>query len=105
MEPKTIKKLVETPAWLQTLEPMKGYSRTHDDNDGTGEGVLSVMFDRMGDAYVSIDGSIALRFRTGFSGGGNSERTRMALVILAEAMRLDGLERPEMPNDDSATGR
>jgi hypothetical protein len=97
MDAAKIKKLVESPGWIATLAVMTPYTRTHDDHDGTCEGKLCVMFDRMGDAYVSIESDEAsppLRFRTGFSGGGNSERTRMALVILAEAMRLDELDRP-----------
>ena len=92
------KRVLENPFWIPTLEPDKVFSRLHDDHDGTREGTINVFFDRMGDAYVSIEGRDSrsnglLRFRT-VGGGGLSERTRNALMILAEAIRLDNKDCP-----------
>ncbi len=95
-----VKKVLEHPFWISTLRADATYERTHDDHDGTFEGKIAVSFDRMGDAWLTVDKSStfgsALRFRT-FGGGGNSLRTRAALMILAEAIRLDNEERPENP--------
>jgi len=56
-----------------------------------------VIFDRMGDAYLSTGSGKDIRFRT-YGGGGMSLRTRAALLILAEAIRLDNEDRPiDMP--------
>jgi len=102
---KDTKRVLENPFWIQTLHPNTNYSRLHDDHDGTCEGTLNVFFDPMGDAFVSIEGPrdrpqalCYLRFRT-FGGGGMSQRTRNALMILAEAMRLDNVDCP--PGDPS----
>jgi hypothetical protein len=92
---KTIKKILETPYWQPTLHPDTCYVRQHDDHDGEPLGGLRVFFDEFGDAYVSTDLHPCLRFRTPM-GGGQSERTRMALMILAEAIRLDNEERPQI---------
>lgn len=94
MNAKTSKKLLEASFWPDALRAETGYRRLHDDHDGTYQGWLGVYFDRMGDAYLSIDGSPALRFRT-WGGGGMSERTRNALVLLAEAIRMDNEDRPQ----------
>jgi len=94
MDSKTVKKLVEKPYWLETLNTECEYRRQHDDHDGEPKGGLMVMFDPMGDAYISTDNNAWLRFRT-FGGGGQSLRTRNALMILAEAIRLDNQDRPQ----------
>lgn len=91
MNGKIIKQALETPYWLDTVEGETAYRRQHDDTDGGTEGVLQVFFDKMGDAHVSIDNSHWLRYRT-YGGGGVSLRTRTALMILAEAIRLDNEE-------------
>lgn len=88
-----IKKLLESSFWPEMLETNKCYSRLHDDHDGTNTGHINVTIDTMGDVYLSIDppnpfGYGSLRFRT-WGGGGVSLRTRNALLILAEAIRLD----------------
>lgn len=83
-----IQRILETPYWIKTIHPDTIYQRNHDDHDGKPKGGLVVMFDKMGDAYISIDNCPHLRFRT-FGGGGLSLRTRTALMILAEAIRLD----------------
>ena len=94
MNPKTIKKALETPYWIPTLKAHTQYIRQHDDHDGEPQGGLMVLFDQMGDAYVACDNGPWLRFRT-FGGGGRSERTRNALMILAEAIRLDNETAPQ----------
>ena len=94
MNTKTIKKAVEEPYWLEMLKTETAYRRQHDDHDGEPKGGLMVMFDQMGDAYISTDNHPWLRFRT-HGGGGQSLRTRNALMILAEAIRLDNEDRPQ----------
>ena len=94
MNPKTIKKALGEPYWLETLCTRVDYRRQHDDHDGQPKGGLMVMFDEMGDAYISTDNHPWLRFRT-WGGGGRSLRTRNALMILAEAIRLDNKEHPQ----------
>jgi hypothetical protein len=89
-----IKRLLEHPTWPPHLQARTPYRRLHDDHDGKREGHLRVVFSDDGDAWVSIPDvppGEGLRFRTGI-GGGRSLRTRAALLILAEAMRLDNEE-------------
>lgn len=97
--PDTIEALLEAHFWLPSLETMTSYERLHDDHDGTREGTLCVMFSPDGDARVWIEGSedtpsSSLRFRMPGQGGGLSRYTRVALLILAEAIRRDNLEIP-----------
>ena len=92
--PALIRTILESYFWLPDIKTMERYERLHDDHDGTRLGQIQVMFDPNGDAYVSILGdaherSPTLRFRMPGSGGGLSPRTRVALLILAEAIRLD----------------
>ena len=92
-----IREFLESPVWPENLVDREFYTRLHDDHDGTREGTLHVMFGCDGDAYISIHDAPpfgALRFRT-FSGGGKSLRTRAALLLLAEAIRLDNEEYPQ----------
>ena len=104
MDSKQAKRLLESHFWLQTVESDTAYRRQHDDTDGGTLGVLQVTFDRMGDAYVSIDKSEWLRFRTG-GGGGASLRTRTALMLLAEAIRLDNAENDRSQSNVKAVPR
>ncbi len=92
----TIRKFLEEPYWISELSSEEEYMRLHDDCDGTSTGILSVVIDRYGDAYVATDvGQLRnLRFRT-FGGGGDSPRVRNALMILAYAIKLDNEERPQ----------
>lgn len=81
--------ILEDHFWLDTIDDRTAYSRTQDDTDGDPtNGVLRVMFSQDGDAWISINGHSLIRFRTQ-NGGGRSPRTRTALLILAEAIRLD----------------
>lgn len=97
-----VKFLLEEPFWLNTLVADKVYSRLHDDHDGTFIGHVSIQFTRDGDAWLNIVARPmeTLRFRMPFSGGGTSPRVRNALMILAEAIRLDNEENPlETPDE------
>lgn len=89
---KRIHEILEEPFWLHTLDAANTYSRQHDDTDGKNEGFLNVMFTKDGDAWIAIDVRNFLRFRMPLDGGGRSPRTRNALLILAEAIRLDNEE-------------
>lgn len=94
---KEASRVLENPFWLPTLSTKDSYTRTHDDHDGTYTGKICVGFDVMGDAWLILDPpsfGITMRFRTA-GGGGRSLRTRNALMLLAEAIRLDNLEKPE----------
>ena len=77
---------------------MEPYRRLYDDHDGTFQGEIVVMFSPDGDARLTVTdhrgaGVPMLRFRMP-QGGGQSLRTRVALLILAEAIRLDDEEHP-----------
>ena len=76
--------------WLQTLATQIGYTRRHDDTDGRRdhEQDLTVCIGPDGDAWITAGGGQVLLFRT-YAGGGQSLRTRQALMVLAEAIRLD----------------
>ena len=90
--PEIIQALLESNFWLSSIETMSPYERLHDDHDGTELGRLNIMFSPDGDARIWIEGnkmSDTLRFRMPMGGGGMSPRTRVALLILAEAIRLD----------------
>lgn len=91
-----VRDLLENPFWLPSITPYEQYARTHDDCEGDRSQQLVVGFSEDGDAWVSIEGEPlgALRFRVPMIGGGLSGRTRSALMILAEAIRLDNEERP-----------
>lgn len=90
-----IQKIVETPDWIPTLEPMTTYQRVQDDCDGDRRQRLEVMVGVDGDMHVRILGErTSLRFRNYF-GGGASLRVHRALMILAEAIRLDNAENPQ----------
>lgn len=85
-----IKDILETPFWLESLSSDNLYFRTHDDNDGEKSQGVGVAFSPDGDAWL-MPHMETLRFRT-FMGGGASLRVRNALIILAEAIRLDNGE-------------
>ncbi len=89
------RRVLNSPFWIPELHTNTVYSRLHDDHDGTRKGVISVQFDQQGDAWLSTDmhRGPPLRFRME-GGGGLSLRVRNALMILAEAIRLDNLDRP-----------
>lgn len=86
-----VKVLLELEPILPHLEPFVRYERTQDDCDGDRTDMVVVTLDPFGDVYLSTEQPGCKRFRT-FSGGGNSHRVRRALLILAEAIRLDNEE-------------
>lgn len=89
--------LIEGEFWPETLNLQTAYVRRHDDTDGnTGpEQEIGVAFGPDGDAWITLPGFRSLRFRT-WSGGGQSLRVRKALMVLAEAIRRDNEERPQV---------
>lgn len=90
-----IKEVLETPYWIPTLKADHSYFITNDDCDGNLHEGISVMMDSQGDAWITVSDKKAYssaRMRT-FAGGGHNHRTRNALMILAEAIRLDN-EKP-----------
>lgn len=99
------RELLQSYFWLKTLKPNTRYVRLQDDHDGEYRGTLSVTIGEDGDAWVSLDEANA-RFRMPGFGGGASQYTRTALVILAEAIRRDNAEHPRRsaPTKESEHG-
>lgn len=90
--------LLEEPFWLSTLQTNVLYQRFEDDSP---RGFISVAFSPDSDGWIEVssrpdpnEGGSVFRFRTEF-GGGQSLRVRNALMVLAEAIRLDNAERPQ----------
>lgn len=102
-----IRELLESFYWLPGLKPNVRYSRLHDDHDGKRNGHISVFIGEDGDVWVNpIDENAGgLRFRMPLHGGGASPRVRAALVILAEAIRLDNEESPHQSAADIVGAR
>lgn len=94
-----VHRLLESNFWLPKLSTKEMYSRQHDDHDGTWTGKLNVCIGEDGDAWIETrDTEMAsLRFRVPMFGGGCSPRVRTALVILAEAIRIDNEKQPLGP--------
>ena len=89
-----IKEVLEKPYWIPTLKADTSYFVMNDDCDGRRHEGISVLMDNQGDAWITINderGCCFARIRT-FAGGGHNDRTRNALMILAEAIRLDNEE-------------
>jgi hypothetical protein len=91
--------ILEESFWLPTLKPAFNYVRFEDDSR---KGNIAVMFGEDGDGYINVtserdpdDPHFSMRFRMPMVGGGQSPRVRTALLILAEAIRLDNEERPQ----------
>ena len=90
-----IKQILEDNFWISSLKPDYPYFVTNDDYAGRRHEGITVTIDSQGDAWISINDEDAYcnaRIRT-FAGGGHNHRTRNALMILAEAIRLDNDER------------
>lgn len=92
---KRARQVLEEPFWISELKTDLWYERLHDDDDGTKEGKVLVMFIENGDGFITTDKhrGPSLRFRT-MGGGGNSLRVRNALMLLALAIKLDNETRP-----------
>lgn len=86
-----IKRFLDRPFWLPTLDDGVVYERTQDDSEDRAAGCLRVRFSPEGDAYIGIDQTELIHFRN-YTHGGTSLRTHAALMVLAEAIRLDNLE-------------
>jgi hypothetical protein len=88
--------LLTQPFWPNKVDRDAVYARIHDDNDGTRTGHLIVSFNKAGDVMITTDRHHGpeLRFRNGF-GGSMSNHVYNALLILAEAIRLDNEKIPD----------
>jgi hypothetical protein len=95
---KKVHEILDENFWLPGLEADEFYFRTQDDCDGDKSEGMSVMIDRQGDAWVTVRSRPmhGCRFRMPLVGGGRSPRVRNALVILAEAIRLDNESDPTL---------
>lgn len=98
---KALDLLLEDSYWIDSLKAGCSYERRQDDTDGSTEfdQALKVIIGLDSDVYVfpifDVNGGFrTLRYRN-FYGGGQSQRVRNALLILAEAMRRDNEERPQ----------
>lgn len=91
----TIAYLLDVHFFLDQLRTKVWYERQSDGDEKDGKGQLrklSVKFDELNNAIISVNGHTAM-FATGGEGG-MSRRTRTALLILAEAIRLDNIQTP-----------
>ena len=91
--------LLETPFWPDGLDVSAEYVRFGDDD----QSFLRVVFSRDGDVWPNVfqlDMQMdpawmsSPRYRT-FFGGGESIRTRTAILVLAKAIATDNAERPQ----------
>ncbi len=92
--------LLATHWWPTHLETMENYSVKRYEDDSR-FGMLTVTISEDADAWIDVlseadpnELHTIMRFRT-FIGGGQSPRVRNALLILAEAIRLDNKDRPQ----------
>ncbi len=95
-----ISALLATYWWPKHLETMENYSVKRYEDDSR-FGMLTVTISEDADAWIDVlseadpnELHTVMRFRT-FIGGGQSPRVRNALLILAEAIRLDNKDRPQ----------
>ena len=86
-----VKQFLDDIGWIETIHSGEVYE-TEDDDSETGKGnLLLVQFTPDGDAWINkiTDPNFkSIRKRTEI-GGGHDYYTRKAIMILAEAMRLD----------------
>jgi hypothetical protein len=95
-----IEKILNTPFWPIDIETCTPYFRTQDDCDGNEMTGIEIAFSKDGDAWVkTYPSGQPNRFRVPGQGGGHSPRTRMALLILAKAIKMDE-EGGDWPPDD-----
>lgn len=88
-----IRHILESNFFLPAVDTAVSYGRV-DDSVGEKEGVIQIMFDPDGQAFVCIEQEASfLHFRM-TKDGGKSPRVRAALLILAEAIRLDNADSP-----------
>lgn len=91
--------LLQHPFWPPSLKGADAGQVRYSDDQRLG--IIQVMFSHDSDAWIHIlsipdpdEMSVTHRFRTYF-GGGESPCTWQALLILALAMRLDNMHRPQ----------
>lgn len=93
--PKTVQALLESEFNLPGLVPGKIYGRVHalEECGGLAELCVLVLENRDVCVYITNEQgeSTPLRFCS-YEGGGSALRTRNALILLAEAIRLDNLD-------------
>ncbi len=92
-----IYRALDHPFWIPALNGKKSFVRIHDDHEGTCKGKIGITIGKDSDVWVGVEPSHdlgSLRFRTS-RGGGNSQRVRNALLILALAIKLDNEEHPQ----------
>lgn len=85
--------------WLPTLKTGEVYQRYEDDSP---LGTLSVIIGGDGDCHIAViqerdpkECRLSMRYRMPMTGGGQSPRVRNALLVLAEAIRLDNIDHPQ----------
>jgi hypothetical protein len=96
-ETKTKKILGDNFQWPKNLRSSESYRRLHDDHDGTYEGDLTVTIGPDGDTWIDAHNPrtlSSLRFRNYF-GGGQSLLVTNALILLADAIRIENEEHPQ----------
>jgi hypothetical protein len=93
-----IRALLETSFWPRLLKSMEHQTRVSDDSSSE----LSVVFTPDGDGWIDVltkpdpkEVTTVLRFRMPILGGGDSERVRNALLVLALAIKLDNEAKPQ----------
>ena len=94
-----IRALLGSCFWLPSLSSDGSYRRFEDDSP---EGMIVVAFTKDGDSWIGViskhdpsEANFMFRFRMPLMGGGESPRVRSALLILAEAIRLDNEDHPQ----------
>lgn len=99
VSPDLVKDILNSSFWLDTINTKDTYVRFEDDSP---KGKISIAFSDDGDAWIIVlqdydpnDFGLSARFRIPMSGGGQSPRVRNALLILAEAIRLDNIDREQ----------
>lgn len=95
----SIKEFLEKVNFPKKLEASKFYHRVQDDNDGDLKSGVRVFISPDGDVHVRVIGSEgspfdSSRYRIPIIGGGRSPLVRNALLILAEAIRIENEENP-----------
>ena len=89
-----IKKLLEDPFWIDEIECHEVYQVHDDDSPDSEFQFLRICFSPDGDVWVNSlwdPPYKSIRKRT-HQGGGRDLRTRLALMILAYAIKLDNEE-------------
>ena len=89
-----IKRFLDKPFWLPTLDPHAAYEREPDGADDTGDRRVTVSFGPKGEACLTIGNAEPVCFQN-YMEHGASLRTHAALMVLAEAIRLDNVDRPQ----------